>query len=59
MSGKQDEPEIECEAQIHGTSSHASVTADDVWDIMPHCSVKQALLITCIVYTLMHRGVLV
>ena len=70
MSGVSNEPETESDRQTHGARSNRdgqirtrsnrfSVTADDVWDVVPNCSIKQALLVTCIVYTLMHRVVLV
>ena len=41
------------------SSSCSSVNVDGLWDIIPHCSFKQALLVMCLIYTLMQRGVLV
>ena len=44
---------------ISVSSSSSSVNVDGMWDIISHCSLKQAMLVTCLGFTLMHRGVLV
>ena len=44
---------------ISVSSSSSSANVDGMWDIISHCSIKQAMLVTCLGFTLMHRGVLV
>ena len=41
------------------SSNGSSVNVDGLWNIVPHCSLKQAFLITCVAFSLMNRGVLV
>ena len=44
---------------ISVSSSGSSVNVDQLWNILPHCSMKQAFLVTCVAFSLMNRGILV
>ena len=48
----------ESDDSISLSSSCSSVNVDGLWNLIPHCSTKQALLVMCLIYTLMQRGVL-
>ena len=41
------------------SSTCSSVNVDGLWNIVPHCSLRQTGLVICITFTLMQRGILV
>ena len=56
--GKLGESDDKFDDPVSLSSTCSSVNVDDLWNFIPHCSSKQALLVMCLIYTLMQRGVL-